>query len=243
MVISDIHGCYKELGALLQKVNYNPAADQLVLIGDYVDRGPDSRAVVQQVMELHQEWGVIVLKGNHDKMACDALMNEDDKLDTHWLTNGGFHTLMSYCGENSDFRKPDAGWNEYMRLKEFIRSEYKDHLNFLSSLPLYYETEAHLFVHAGIHPAIENWRSQKSYDFIWIREPFYTHPVTSTDKTVVFGHTPTLELHNSPEIWFSPHGDKIGIDGACAYGEQLNCLEISAEGRYQSHHIRSCQIE
>lgn len=70
-----------------------------------MDRGLNSKGIVDQVMALKREWGVTVLKGNHDKMAYDALTSEDDKLDTHWLNNGGLYTLMSYCEADSDFLK------------------------------------------------------------------------------------------------------------------------------------------
>lgn len=238
LAISDIHGSYSEFNALLDKVNYHPTEDKLILMGDYVDRGPDSRRIVEQVMFLQQEWGAIALKGNHDKMACDALTSEDDKLDTHWLSNGGLYTLMSYCQPDSKFFEEDFSWNDYVVLKEELRRKYKHHLDFLSTLPLYHETAKHIFVHAGINPLVENWKQQEPYDFIWIREPFYTKPVVSTNKTVVFGHTSTMDLHDSEEIWFSPHGDKIGIDGGCAYGQRLNCLEISG-GEYITHYIRN----
>ncbi len=238
LVISDIHGCYREFNALLRKVNYLPDQDKLILIGDYVDRGPNSKAIVEQVMSLQVERGAVVLKGNHDKMACDALLSDDeDKLDIHWLNNGGLHTLMSYAGADADFVQQDLGWEEYIRIKQWIRQAYKHHLDYLSALPLYYETEDHLFVHAGIDPALADWKTQKDYDFIWIREPFYNHPVTNTTKTIVFGHTSTFEFQNNPGIWFSPLGDKIGIDGGCAYGEQMNCLEISGAG-YKTYCVR-----
>lgn len=237
-MISDIHGCYREFNALLRKANYVPDQDKLILIGDYVDRGPNSKAIVEQVMSLQEVGGAVVLKGNHDKMACDALLSDDeDKLDIHWLNNGGFYTLLSYVGADAGLVQQDLGWTEYIRIKHWIRQAYKHHLDFLSTLPLYYETDEHLFVHAGIDPSLADWTTQKEYDFIWIREPFFNHPVASTAKTVVFGHTSTFELHAKPGIWFSPHGDKIGIDGGCAYGEQMNCLEIGEDG-YKSCFVR-----
>ncbi|ASA22807.1 metallophosphoesterase family protein [Paenibacillus donghaensis] len=228
LVVSDIHGCIEEFNALLKLMGYHPPHDQLVLLGDYVDRGPDSRAVVERVMELSREWGAVVLGGNHDKMAYDALMNEDDKLDTHWMTNGGFHTLMSYCAP--ELAGPVFGWKEYMDVKAKMKQEYGHHLEFLGSLPLYHETEAYIFVHAGIDPSLDDWRNTAPYDFIWIREKFFQVPLPDAGKSVVFGHTSTESLHGTAEIWFSPEGDKIGIDGGCAYGHQLNGLEISAEG-------------
>lgn len=236
LAISDIHGCDRELAALLAKVHYDPAQDQLVLTGDYVDRGRDSCALVEEIMRLHEQYGVVVLKGNHDKMFCDALAGDDDKLDTHWLTNGGYYTLMSYC-QSAGFFSAETGWDEYLRAKAFIRSHFGGHLEFLRTLPLYYETEEHIFVHAGINPELADWRQQTERDFLWIREPFYTQPVRNTGKTVVFGHTSADELHGTPDIWFSPLGDKIGIDGGCAYGYVLNCLEIGDFG-YKKASVR-----
>ncbi len=238
LIISDIHGCHKEFNALLRKVNCKPSEDKLILLGDYVDRGLHSKEIIEQVMRLKEEWGVIVLKGNHDKMAYDALTNEDDKLDVHWLNNGGFHTMMSYCGE--DFFENDFSWNNYVKAKEYIRNKYKHHLDFLSSLSLYYETKEHIFVHAGIDPTLDDWKTQKEYDFIWIRELFYNNRITNTNnKTVVFGHTSTIHLHETADIWFSPDGDKIGIDGGCAYDMQLNCLEIDEADGYRTYFVRN----
>ncbi|WP_054941441.1 hypothetical protein [Paenibacillus ihuae] len=149
---------------------------------------------------------------------------------------------MSYAVGDADFVQQDLGWEEYIRIKQWIRPAYKHHLDFLSSLPLYYETEHHLFVHAEIDAALTDWKTQKDYDFIWIREPFYNHPVMNTTKTVVFGHTSTFEFQDNPGIWFSPLEDKIGIDGGCAYGEQMNCLEIGDEG-YKTNYVRLGESE
>ncbi|WNS46829.1 metallophosphoesterase family protein [Paenibacillus sp. MMS20-IR301] len=241
--MSDIHGCIQEFNLLLRRAAYNPQEDQLILLGDYVDRGKDSRAVVERVMQLAEDCGVIVLRGNHDQMAYDALTGQDDKRDTHWITNGGFDTMLSYCGGTASvLLRHDSSWKDYAEMKEYICREYKEQLDFLGSLPLYYETDTHLYVHAGIDPSLADWKSQRDYDFIWIREPFYNHPVTSTAKTVVFGHTSTTDLQDGPEIWFSPLGDKIGIDGGCVYGEQLNCLEIGDEG-YKTYAVRLGEVE
>ncbi len=71
---------------------------------------------------------------------------------------------------------------------------------------------------------------------IWIREPFYLKP-TGLNKKVIFGHTPAMYLHESGDIWFSPLNDKIGIDGGCVFGKQLNCLEIKKHNDYVTHVI------
>lgn len=158
-------------------------------------------------------------------MFVDAMLNDEDGL---WLNNGGYQTIESYCG--IDFFEETFNWDDYEVAKKFIIDNYRQHIGFLKSLPVYHETDEHIFVHAGINPLCEDWSKQPEHDFIWIRDVFFSNPTTNTDKTVIFGHTPTLHLHETEDIWFSPHGDKIGLDGACAYGYQLNCLEIGEEG-------------
>ncbi|PZT52204.1 hypothetical protein [Paenibacillus silvae] len=86
----------------------------------------------------------------------------------------------------------------------------------------------------SINPFLTDWRNTSESDFFWIREQFYKNH-TNLNKKVVFGHTPTVHLHESSDIWFDSKGDKIGIDGACAYGKQLNLLEITEEGLYIQH--------
>jgi serine/threonine protein phosphatase 1 len=228
LAISDIHGCYDQFNELLKKVNYSPSEDKLILLGDYIDRGVRSKEVVQQVKELHEEFGVIVLKGNHDQLMIDAL---DKNEDASWLNNGGFQTVESYVG--MDFFEESFEWFTYLRAKEFIKKNYSHHLDFLRSLPLYHETDSHIFVHAGLNPTYEDWKLQPESDFIWIRDIFFRNK-TMVDKTVVFGHTPAEHLHGKSDIWFGE--DKIGIDGACAYGRQLNLLEINESG-YELHKV------
>ncbi|WP_353049450.1 metallophosphoesterase family protein [Paenibacillus sp. ISL-20] len=231
--MSDIHGCYDELNLMLHKINYEPQNDKLILLGDYVDRGMKSRQVIEQVKVLHEQCGVVVLKGNHDDMMVSALVNNDDSFDAHWLSNGGYQTIESYCG--FDFFEEQFDWDTYKKAKQFIVDHFSEHIEFLKNLPLYHETDSHIFVHAGINPFYEDWKKQPADDFVWIRDIFINN-ITGIDKTVIFGHTPCVHLHSSADIWFSPLEDKIGIDGACTYGKQLNCLVIS-EGGYETFKI------
>lgn len=234
LAISDIHGCYDEFNTLLNTVEYNPEQDKLILLGDYVDRGLKSKEVVEQVKSLVEEWGVIALKGNHDQMMIDAFNKEDE--DERWLRNGALQTIESYCGQDSfiDGFEQDT----YMEAKKYIKNHYAHHLEFLNTLPLYYETDNHIFVHAGINPIHENWKeSQSTRDYLWIRDVFFNY-ATNLEKKIVFGHTPVANLHGIEDIWFSPMGDKIGIDGGCVFGMNLNCLEISEEGEYTTHFVK-----
>jgi serine/threonine protein phosphatase 1 len=222
LVISDIHGCYDAWNSLLKKINYVPKEDQLILIGDYVDRGTRSKEVVAQLMRMVQSGEAIALRGNHDQRFIDLIMQNTTSFDAKFLEHGGLQTINSYC--ESRYTLEDLQDIMKMELaKASIRKSYKDHIAFLDSLPLYYEDAHHIYVHAGLNPFYKDWRNQPEKDFIWIREAFVDHK-TVVDKMIVFGHTKTVDIHGSADIWF---GDgKIGIDGGCAYGLQLNGLEI-----------------
>ncbi|KIL42050.1 metallophosphoesterase [Gordoniibacillus kamchatkensis] len=233
LAISDIHGYIDPLQRLLEEVKYRFEADQLIFLGDYVDRGPDSKAVIELVRQLVKDGLAIALRGNHDQMFLDFLTNRnnDAMADTLFIRNGGMSTIQSYYGLNWFDENNQRG--SIARAREFILSNYKHHVEFLRSLPFYHETERHLFVHAGINTRHEDWRRQPKEDFLWIRGEFINNP-HSAGKMVVFGHTPTVNIHDNLAIWFS--GDKIGIDGGCAFGYQLNCLEITEDG-YKTYSV------
>ncbi|MFC5451649.1 metallophosphoesterase [Paenibacillus aestuarii] len=228
LVISDIHGCYDEFNNLLALVDYKKNEDLLLLLGDYVDRGARSKDVVEKVLQLVQGGNVIAIRGNHDQRFIDVMTSEDETVKMKFFQHGGLTTLESYCGISlmgmSDEEKLHYG-------KEYINKNFKHHISFLNNLPFYYEDKEHIYVHAGLNPSFENWQEQSEYDFMYIKEHFLINP-TVVDKIVLFGHTKVIELHDKSDIWFG--GDKIGIDGGCAYGHQLNCLEIR-EGNYKTY--------
>lgn len=218
LVISDIHGCYDEFNELLKVAKYNPQEDKLILLGDYIDRGFKSKEVVEQVKRFNEEWGVITLRGNHDQMFLDFL---DDVDESTFLYNGGLSTITSYCGLN--WFEDDFNSLRLQKAKEYIKKHYSNHIQFLRTLPYHHEENNHIFVHAGLNPLYEDWTKQPKDEFLWVRDMFLNNP-TSTEKTVVFGHTPTVNMQDTEDIWFGE--GKIGIDGGCVFGFQLNCLEI-----------------
>ncbi|PWV90962.1 serine/threonine protein phosphatase 1 [Paenibacillus cellulosilyticus] len=231
IAISDIHGCVSELNELLIRMKYTPGRDRLILLGDYVDRGPNSCGTVERVMELVRE-GAIALRGNHDQRLIDLAVDGDEHTMHKFMTHGGMTTAASYLGETillSDWIVgSDASLRKLQKLRERLNSNYADHVAFLKELPLYVEDERHLFVHAGIHPDYShNWRKQPEHEFMYVKEPFWRNS-TGLPQKVVFGHTRTVELHGRSSVWFSH--DKIGIDGGCAYGQQLNGIEITSSG-------------
>ncbi|MEK4300379.1 metallophosphoesterase family protein [Oceanobacillus sp. FSL W8-0428] len=232
LAISDIHGCYKELVELLQLNDYNPEEDQLILLGDYIDRGPESKQTVTYIMKLVDE-GAIALRGNHDQMFIEFIFSNNPDKQRRYLINGGMTTLETYVGE--DYFPNNAAEEHLHSAKQLIKEKDSEHLEFLSNLPYYYETEKHLFVHAGINPLLADWRDTPDYDKIWIRQEFLgvDHPY---DFTVVHGHTPTQSIRGNKDNSIFFGNKKIDIDGACAYGGRLNCLIITGDS-YQTNYI------
>jgi len=215
LIISDIHGELVLFDKLLQKVEYDAAEDGLILLGDYVDRGPDAKGVLERVIEL-KKWGAIVLRGNHDQMMLDAA-NDEPGAKASWERNGALSTLQSYDPSIKDMTLPaaDVFWK---------------HVDFIKEMDYYHETDDYVFVHAGVQPGTPIQQTDP-FILVWIREEF--HKGYSGGKTVVFGHTPTFMLRGAKkyDVYF---GDNriIGIDGGAAYGGQLNCLELPSGRSY-----------
>ena len=228
LVISDIHGELGLLEKLLETANYDAKADQLFLLGDYIDRGPDSKGVLEKVIQL-KEAGAIVLKGNHEDMMVKALTTDDERAWKNWTNrNGGSQTLQSYgFSEHQFIIEEDEPFE-----KPIIYSEkLEEHLQFIHNLEYYVETEDVIFVHAGVHPE-KTIDETDPYELIWIRDLF--HNGYCGEKTVIFGHTPTKVLHKDKQNFSVFYGENriIGIDGAAVYGGQLNCLELPGKTVY-----------
>ena len=164
IAIGDIHGCDAALSTLLRELA--PAADDLVIVlGDVIDRGPDSLACVETLLELKTRTRMIHLMGNHEEMFLDALTGGGWK--ETWLQNGGREMLDSYGGMISDV--PEA------------------HVDFLRGGKDFYETSSHIFTHATINPA---WppEQQSGHYLRWNRLTGREDPHVS-GRLVVCGHT------------------------------------------------------
>jgi serine/threonine protein phosphatase 1 len=201
-------------------VKYNSARDDLILLGDYVDRGKDSKKVVELVKELTL-YGAVALRGNHDQMFLDYVKRPHvyDNI-YNYLRNGGETTLRNYIEDFDSYQWHDES---YKKWANEIMILHGDDVDFLDDLPYYHENEEYIFVHAGIDPLKDDWKDTPRDEFIWIRDGFLTVE-NPHSKTVVHGHTPAINLHQKHDIFFG--NKKIGIDGACTYGGQLNCLVI-----------------
>jgi serine/threonine protein phosphatase 1 len=203
--VGDIHGCHDRLLDLLDRIPLDWSRDQLVFMGDYIDRGPQSFEVVQHLIELQERRpSTVFLKGNHEQMLADYLSGKDRMT---YLYNGGQQTLDSYLRRASApgrYPIPEA------------------HLRFFESLRLMFETENYIFVHAGLRKGVPLER-QRTEDLLWIREHFIdTRP--AFEKRVVFGHTPFDEPRVEP--------NKIGIDTGAVYGNKLTCVQLPEEEFY-----------
>ena len=201
--IGDIHGCLWSLEKLLNILPVNWGKDLVIFLGDYIDRGPDPKGVIEKMLELKELYGdkIIPLKGNHEWMFERFLKGIDVDI---FLYNGGGATLKSYY-KDGELKIPE------------------EHLNFLKELKLYYETEDYIFVHAGLRPG-KKLEEQNEEDLLWIRESFYFSEY-KFPKTIVFGHTP----FPVPLIL----NDRIGIDTGCVYGGKLTAIELPSKKIYQ----------
>lgn len=234
IMISDIHGCIDQLNQMLHSIKFNSIDDQLILLGDYVDRGPNSKAVVDKVIELVSMHNAIALRGNHDQRLVDLINNDSALIRSKFIEHGGIQTLQSYCDiNNMNNEISDEILNQ---AKDTIKTFFGHHIDFLSELPLFHEDYDHIYVHAGLNPNFIDWKNQPEYDFMYIKDEFIQHAFEDLNKRVIFGHTRTIDIHGTSDIWFSK--DKIGIDGGCAYGLQLNCL-IFQEGSYIAEQIKN----
>jgi serine/threonine protein phosphatase 1 len=207
IAVGDIHGCIDELDALL--VALEPSSgDKLVFLGDYIDRGPSPRRVVERLIELRGSGAceTVFLRGNHEDMML-AFLGERGRHGEAFLFNGGRATLASYgipttaSGDEARLKIPDP------------------HLEFIRGLELKHVEGPFLFVHAGIAP-LRSLEDQDEEDLLWIREEFIRNP-HPLRATIIFGHTPQREV-----LWHLPF--KIGLDTGCVYGNKLSCLDFTS---------------
>lgn len=230
LAISDIHGCYDELNNLLEKAKYDSTKDQLILLGDYIDRGKDNLKTLEMVKDLVDN-GVIALRGNHDQMFLDFVTRPYIYSNTfNYLRNGGDTTLRNMIKDFDSYQ-----WHEdsYVSWATDIMTEYEHLINFVSKLPYYHKIDNYVFVHAGVNPSYDSWEKTPYDEMVWIREQFLNNDLPF-EETFVHGHTPAVNLHGKHDVFFN--GNKIGIDGACAYGGQLNCLEIK-DGKFKQYEV------
>ena len=230
--IGDIHGQPGMLETALNRIEQDGGPDaRIVFLGDYVDRGPDSRAVIERIragVEAGRDW--IALLGNHDRM-FSMFMEDYPRNDArllvgyHWLHDriGGVETLASYGVNVTD------GDRIYQVHADARASVPQDHVDFLAGLKPYHQEGDLLFVHAGIRPGVA-LQDQTTDDLIWIRQEFLNDQ-TLHPWLVVHGHTPADQAEH--------RGNRINLDAGAGYGRPLvsavfegrDCWLLTANGR------------
>lgn len=218
--IGDIHGCADKLQSLLANIAADDGAkgmpSRLIFLGDYVDRGPDSRAVVERLIHIAKERpDAVFLKGNHEDVFLKFLNKPEENKE--WLGWGGIETLWSYGVETPDER--DAlGIAEAAR-----RLIPKSHVDFLTSLELYRVFGEYLFVHAGVRPGVP-LEKQDENDLLWIRGEFHHAPPEKRPaEVVVHGHQPIRKPLDA--------GWRIDVDTGACFGGPLTAVVIEGESR------------
>ena len=175
IAIGDIHGEIKKLNSLLKKLNLTES-DTIVFLGDYIDRGKNSKEVIERLIELSENINCIFLKGNHEQMFLKMVKTKSETEVASWLLNGGAATLDNY-----------GDLIEMLTL----------HGEFLKSLQPYYLTEKYLFVHAGINPN-KALAKQTEDDLLWIRDGFIGKKHNLKQK-IIFGHTSFYEPYTEDD--------------------------------------------
>jgi serine/threonine protein phosphatase 1 len=218
--IGDIHGesvRLKQLhAAILDRIAFEGRPARIVHLGDYIDRGPDSRGVIEQIMALQARYDddpaidVIALMGNHEEM---MLNQKPERASAHWLDSGGVQTLESY----GEYRRNDV--------TNWVASIPKAHLRWLANLPTFYYDEPRrlAFVHAGIDP--KTFPDCRDEVRLWTRSDKFMRerwPEREELKglTVIHGHTPTDTYE--PDVF----ANRINVDTGAVYGGPLTAVML-----------------
>lgn len=206
IAIGDIHGCRTALETLLEAIQPR-AEDTVVTLGDYVDRGPDSKGVVSRLIELSEQCRLICLMGNHEEMML-SVMREGQPHD-EWLRHGGIETLDSYGFDGSlDFLPPR-------------------HNAFFDALIDGFETETHLFVHAAYDPDLP-LQDQSRYMLRWHSLRTGVPGPHFSGKTAVVGHT----ANRAGEVFNAGH--LICLDTYCYGGGWLTAMDVESGEIWQA---------
>lgn len=235
-IISDIHGQYK---AFEQLLTYWNQKDRLVLLGDLVDRGPQSYEVVQKVMDLKQQYGeqVIFCKGNHEVMLLDFIENPELQ-QIFYYKYGGRETMASFL----KYLPVEVSELEPVEQAHIVKEKFAEELDFLKRGQLYEIVGNLLLTHAGFDSSCTTVDETPDEKFLWTRQHYKSE--NKTPYINIFGHTPLQYIHDSNDIWISDDHKYIGIDGGCYFTGQLNGIVISEDGQIlHKYAVTSEEIE
>lgn len=218
--VGDVHGRRDLLARLCGMIERDleraaPQEATIVFLGDYVDRGPDSRGVLDYFLSTPLPAKAVFLRGNHEAMLLDFLF--DPEVGLLWRRFGGIETLHSYGIDVADFRLGQNLDAASRRLAETLPAIHRD---FLDRLPLSYELGSFFFCHAGIRPGVPI-AQQREEDLLWIRDEF-NDSNADFGCVVVHGHTPGEEPVVRP--------NRIGVDTGAYITGRLTCAVLDSAG-------------
>ena len=198
--IGDVHGCADELQLLLERLPLT-ANSQVIFLGDYIDRGSNSRGVIDILLNFKNYYKMTALLGNHEAMFLDFLKDSTSADAGAFIYNGGGATLSSYANRQGKYIIPD------------------EHLEFFNNLPLFTQTKDIFFVHAGV-PDVSLDRLVPVLHrqiLLWIRDEFFKSKF-QWQKLIVHGHTPVDRVDILPQ--------RINVDTGCVYENLLSAIEL-----------------
>lgn len=233
-IIGDVHGRLDLLQSALRE--WDRKNEQLILMGDYVGYGPYSKQTLVELNYLQEQYGAIALRGNHDQFLLEFLLDPNPECfpKNTWASRGRPQLLKSFLGDDastwSNAQIHQTFWDRYPKLASWIKA-----------MPLFYETEQFIFVHAGIDFGMRDWRKDTT-DNLLTRRSDFINGRNATTKTVIFGHSRTGVLRGmeagqnksdlianpflDDRVWVSPCGTKLGVDGGAVFGGLLHGLHV-----------------
>ena len=220
IAIGDIHGCIASLKRLIEMIDPEPN-DQLVFLGDYIDRGNNSKEVVDYLIEVGGQYSCRFIMGNHELMLLDHLKGHRSK---EWRANGGKATLKSYQKSRSELYFP------------------KEHRAFFEQCHLFLQTENYFFTHGGLDPELtvkDNLLYYRHEDFCWqrmhMRRNFLESKEYRWEKTVVCAHTVISEPIMLEKL--------IAIDTGCVYKEDPRFGKLTAVVLPERRFVQTGNVE
>ena len=204
IAIGDIHGCSAAFRSLIQAISPQPQ-DTLVTLGDYVDRGPDSRGVLDLLLKVEKTCRLVPLLGNHELMVLDVLQHPE--AEEPWKQCGGLPTLRSYGGS--------------------LKKMPPEHLAFIRRCKRYYETATHFFVHAN-YDAHVPLDEQPDNLLFWEHLHFSPPAPHDNGKTAIVGHTSQI-VGEVCDL-----GHVVGIDTFCHGGGWLTAMDVATGQLWQA---------
>lgn len=219
--IGDIHGRLDLLQQLHDKIIQDAAPFQgriiIVYLGDYIDRGPESKAVIDYLLSRpFPRFECHFLMGNHEQVLLEFLLSANTPNAMLWINFGGLSTLASYGVTVNGI--PHA--SQLAEIRQTLQQKIpQSHIHFLQQLKPCFEIDDYYFVHAGIRPGVK-LKQQQLEDQLWIRAPFLNHR-RHHDKMIVHGHTVT----ETPDI----QANRIGIDTGAYSSNILTCLVLEEQ--------------